>query len=401
MGGIRLDAATKVYPNGVTAVDAVSLDIPDGEFMVLVGPSGCGKSTLLRMIAGLEHVTEGRIFIGERDVTAVQPRARDIAMVFQDYALYPQMTVKENLGFGLKLRRVEKQARARRVDEVARTLGLETLLDRKPSALSGGQRQRVAMGRAMVRDPKAFLMDEPLSNLDAKLRVSMRAELARLHDRLGVTTVYVTHDQVEAMTLGQRVAVMRDGVLQQCDTPQKLFHRPANLFVAAFMGSPSMNLVDAAIAGDRVAFAGFSLPLPTGSPLAGRERKVVLGIRPTDFKHWADAPDGLPRMKVRADVIEELGGVSNLLFLLDAPRVVTDSTRAAAEASADDEGTLLADDQRARFCASVDGRREVTPDEEVELAVDHEHLHFFDADTGRVLGDSAGSGTEGVASGAG
>jgi multiple sugar transport system ATP-binding protein len=392
MGGIRLDGATKVYPNGVTAVEAVNLAIEDGEFMVLVGPSGCGKSTLLRMIAGLEHVTEGRIFIGDDDVTAAQPRARDIAMVFQDYALYPQMTVKDNLGFGLKLRRVQTEVRERRVADVARTLGLETLLDRKPSALSGGQRQRVAMGRAMVREPKAFLMDEPLSNLDAKLRVSMRAELARLHDRLGVTTVYVTHDQVEAMTLGQRVAVMRDGVLQQCDTPQNLFHHPANLFVAAFMGSPSMNLIDAAVSGDRVSFAGFSLPLRPDSALAGVQRKVILGIRPTDLRYGVDAPAALPRVTVRADVIEELGGVSNLLFLLDAPRVVTDSTRAAAEAGSDDEGTLLADDQRARFCACVDGRREVSVGEEVELAVDNEHLHFFDADTGTVLGRPAASG---------
>ena len=243
----------------------------------------------------------------------------------------------------------------------------------------------------MVREPKAFLMDEPLSNLDAKLRVSMRAELARLHDRLGVTTVYVTHDQVEAMTLGQRVAVMRDGVLQQCDTPQNLFHHPANLFVAAFMGSPSMNLVDATVGGDRVTFAGFSLPLRSGSPLAGEERKVVLGIRPTDFKHEADAPAALPRITVRADVIEELGGVSNLLFVLDAPRVVTDSTRAAAEAGSDDEGTLLADDQRARFCACVDGRRAVNVGEAVELAVDNEHLHFFDADTGTVLAAPTGT----------
>jgi multiple sugar transport system ATP-binding protein len=214
----------------------------------------------------------------------------------------------------------------------------------------------------------------------------MRAELARLHDRLGVTTVYVTHDQVEAMTLGQRVAVMRDGVLQQCDTPQNLFHHPANLFVAAFMGSPSMNLVEATVDGDRVAFAGFDLPLAAKTPLAGDRRKVVLGIRPTDFKHGADAPAPLPRITVRADVIEELGGVSNLLFLLDAPRIVTDSTRAAAEAGSD-EDTLLADEHRARFCACVDGHRRVTVDEEVELAVDVEHLHFFDADTGKVLGD--------------
>ena len=386
MGGIRLDSATKVFPNGVIAVDAVSLTIPDGEFMVLVGPSGCGKSTLLRMIAGLEHVTGGKIFIGEQDVTAMQPRARDIAMVFQNYALYPQMSVEENLGFGLKLRGVGKIARGKRVHDVSKTLGLETLMERKPAALSGGQRQRVAMGRAMVREPKAFLMDEPLSNLDAKLRVSMRAELARLHDRLGVTTVYVTHDQVEAMTLGQRVAVMRDGVLQQCDTPQNLFERPANLFVAAFIGSPSMNLATAEIVGAEVSFAGFTLPLPIGSTLAGAKRNVILGIRPTDFTHAEDTPRSMPRISIRPDVIEELGGVSNLLFPIDAHRVTTDATRAAVDAGSDDEGTLLADDQRARFCASIHGRRQVAIGSEVELAVDTEHLHFFDPDTGAVLG---------------
>ncbi len=389
MGGIRLDSATKIFPNGVRAVDTVDLTIEDGEFMVLVGPSGCGKSTLLRMIAGLEHVTEGRIFIGDEDVTGMQPRARDIAMVFQNYALYPQMSVEENLGFGLKLRHVEKSTRQSRVHEVSRTLGLDTLMERKPSALSGGQRQRVAMGRAMVREPRAFLMDEPLSNLDAKLRVSMRAELARLHDRLGVTTVYVTHDQVEAMTLGQRVAVMRDGVLQQCDTPQNLFEHPANLFVAAFIGSPSTNLVEAQVADGKVHFAGFTLTVPTGSPLAGVKRKVILGIRPTDFRHAADAPADLPRITVRPDVIEELGGVSNLLFPIDASRVTTDATRAAVEAGPDDEGTLLADDQRARFCASIHGRRHVEIGTEIELAVDNEHFHFFDPGTGAVLGEPA------------
>jgi multiple sugar transport system ATP-binding protein len=387
MGGIRLDAATKVFPNGVTAVDAVSLTIHDGEFMVLVGPSGCGKSTLLRMIAGLEHVTEGKIFIGEQDVTSMPPRARDIAMVFQNYALYPQMSVEENLGFGLKLRHVEKTERRQRVDDVSKTLGLEMLMERKPSALSGGQRQRVAMGRAMVREPKAFLMDEPLSNLDAKLRVSMRAELARLHDRLGVTTVYVTHDQVEAMTLGQRVVVMRDGVLQQCDTPQNLFEHPANLFVAAFIGSPSMNLVAAEVVDGHVRFAGFTLPLPAPSPLGEANRSVILGIRPTDFGPAGDSPPSR-RITIRPDVIEELGGVSNLLFPIDAHRVNTDATRAAVEAGSDDEGRLLADDQRARFCATIHGRRHVAIGKEVELAVDTEHLHFFDPDTGAVLGDS-------------
>jgi len=232
---VRLEQLTKVFPNGVRAVDGVDLEIGDGEFMVLVGPSGCGKTTLLRMIAGLEEASGGRISIGGRDVTMLAPRRRDIAMVFQNYALYPHMTVADNLGFGLRLQKVTKAERGRRVREVAAILGLDSLLDRKPAALSGGQRQRVAMGRAMIRQPQAYLMDEPLSNLDAKLRVAMRAQLLLLHERLGVTTVYVTHDQVEAMTLGQRVAVMRDGTLQQCDSPQTLFRRPANLFVAAFI----------------------------------------------------------------------------------------------------------------------------------------------------------------------
>jgi multiple sugar transport system ATP-binding protein len=386
VGGIRLEAVSKVYPNGVRAVDAVDLEIVDGEFMVLVGPSGCGKSTLLRMIAGLEEVTEGTVLIGGDDVTDVQPRSRDIAMVFQNYALYPHMTVKENLAFGLKLRKTPKPERERRVAEVGKVLGLEQLLDRKPGQLSGGQRQRVAMGRAMVREPKAFLMDEPLSNLDAKLRVSMRAELARLHERLGVTTVYVTHDQVEAMTLGQRVAVLRDGLLQQVDTPQNLFHRPANLFVAAFIGSPSMNLIEADVRGDRVEFASFSFPLPAGSPLVGSDRRVILGLRPTDFEHAAGADPSLPRITVRAAVVEELGAESHVIFPVDAPRVQTDATRAAADTAADDEGTLFADDQRALFTARVDGRRKVTQGHDVELAVDVSRLHFFDPATGAVLG---------------
>ena len=281
--------------------------------MVLVGPSGCGKSTLLRLIAGLEAVTAGRVLIGDDDVTDVRPQDRDLAMVFQNYALYPHMTVAGNLGFGLRLRKIAKAERERRVRDVATKLGLEELLDRKPSELSGGQRQRVAMGRAMVREPKAFLMDEPLSNLDAKLRVTMRAELARLHERLGVTTIYVTHDQVEAMTLGQRVAVLRDGVLQQVDTPQRLFREPANLFVAAFIGSPSMNLVEADVADGRLRFAGHELPLPEGTRLEAH--RVIVGVRPTDFRESADAdPDAAaapgaslarrgPRSRVPRDVL--------------------------------------------------------------------------------------------------
>ena len=388
MTGIRLDQVTKVYPNGVRAVDGVSLEINPGEFVVLVGPSGCGKSTLLRMIAGLEDVTAGDIRIGDVDVTELPPQRRDIAMVFQNYALYPHMTVRDNLAYGLKLRRMPKAEWKRRVHEVAKTLGLEELLERKPAALSGGQRQRVAMGRAIVREPKAFLMDEPLSNLDAKLRVSMRAELAKLHERLGVTTVYVTHDQVEAMTLGQRVAVLRDGVLQQVDTPQRLFHEPANLFVAAFIGSPSMNLVDAQVHGRTVRFAGHELTLPDGSPLAGADRRVILGIRPTDFEHAASAPD-LPRIRVDVDVVEDLGSESHLIFAVDAPRVTAEAVRAAADTRDEDEGKLFVDDQRAVFTACVDARRRVTPGSQVELAVDHARLHFFDPATGLVVGRSA------------
>jgi multiple sugar transport system ATP-binding protein len=387
VSGISLDEVTKVYSNGVKAVDALSLDIAEGEFCVLVGPSGCGKSTLLRMIAGLEDITDGEISIGDVDVTDKPPQERDIAMIFQNYALYPHMTVKENLAFGLKLHKVPKAEWQRRVNEVAKTLGLEDLLGRKPSALSGGQRQRVAMGRAIVREPKAFLMDEPLSNLDAKLRVSMRAELAKLHERLGVTTVYVTHDQVEAMTLGERVAVLRDGLLQQVDTPHNLFHRPANLFVAAFIGSPSMNLVDADIADGRVSFGGFSLELPSSSPGTRIQGKVVLGIRPTDFEHGAVADPALPRVRVKPDVVEDLGSESHVIFTIDAPRVTAEAVRAASEQQDDDEGKLFADD-RAVFTAVVDARRQLTPGSEVELAIDSNGLHFFDPATGLSLADA-------------
>jgi multiple sugar transport system ATP-binding protein len=383
VSGITLDEVTKIYPNGVKAVDALSLEIAEGEFCVLVGPSGCGKSTLLRMIAGLEDVTIGDVWIGGIDVTEKPPQERDIAMVFQNYALYPHMTVRENLAFGLRLKKLPKADWRARVDEVAKTLGLDELLDRKPSALSGGQRQRVAMGRAIVREPKAFLMDEPLSNLDAKLRVSMRAELAKLHERLGVTTVYVTHDQVEAMTLGQRVAVLRDGLLQQADTPQNLFHHPSNLFVAAFIGSPSMNLVDAEISNGRLSFAGYSFDLPASSPGAGFQGRVVLGVRPTDFEHGPTAESELPRVRVKADVVEDLGSESHVIFTIDAPRVTAEAVRAATEHS-EDEGKLFAGD-RAIFTACVDARRAVANGAEVELAIDYRRLHFFDPATGRSL----------------
>ncbi|HZC40997.1 MAG TPA: sn-glycerol-3-phosphate ABC transporter ATP-binding protein UgpC, partial [Streptosporangiaceae bacterium] len=265
MAEIVLDQVSKIYAGSVTGVNKLSLQIKDGEFMVLVGPSGCGKSTALRLVAGLEEITSGDISIGGRVVNDLPPKDRDIAMVFQNYALYPHMTVEQNLAFGLQQRKTPKDEIKRRVNDVAKMLGLEQFLKRKPAALSGGQRQRVAMGRAIVREPQAFLMDEPLSNLDAKLRVSMRASLTQLHDRLGVTTVYVTHDQVEAMTLGHRVCVLRDGQLQQVDTPQTLFDRPVNLFVAGFIGSPAMNFVTAELVrdgGPAVTFAGHKFPLP-------------------------------------------------------------------------------------------------------------------------------------------
>ena len=385
MGAITLDHCTKVYPNGVRAVDDLSLQINDGEFMVLVGPSGCGKSTMLRMIAGLEEVTEGTITIGDRDVTDLAPPERDIAMVFQNYALYPHMSVRENLGFGLRMRKIPKAQREEQVNAVARTLGLGDLLDRKPAALSGGQRQRVAMGRAMVREPAAFLMDEPLSNLDAKLRVAMRSELVRLHGRLQTTSLFVTHDQTEAMTLGRRVAVLRDGVLQQCDTPQQLFSNPVNLFVGAFIGSPSMNFVEAAVAGDSIVFPGLQMPLPAGSPLLGQERSVIVGIRPTDFAHTDDAAADLPRMRVVPSVVEELGAETYVVFTIDAPRVDTEATRAAAEAERTDEMTLLADEEGAVFTARVDPRRAPRVGETLELAVDSERVHFFDPDTGDAI----------------
>jgi multiple sugar transport system ATP-binding protein len=382
VAGIRLEQLTKVFPNGVRAVDAVDLEIADGEFMVLVGPSGCGKTTLLRMIAGLEEASGGRISIGETDVTMLPPRRRDIAMVFQNYALYPHMTVAENLGFGLRLQKVPRRDRRRRVEDVASILGLDSLLDRKPAALSGGQRQRVAMGRAMVRQPQAYLMDEPLSNLDAKLRVSMRAQLLLLHERLGVTTVYVTHDQVEAMTLGQRVAVMRDGLLQQCDSPQTLFHQPVNLFVAAFIGSPAMNLVEATVEHGSVSFAGHTVALPEGASANGSGR-LILGIRPSDFELAGPATDpSLPRLRVAAEIVEDLGDERYLIFPLDARQVDTDATRAAVEG--EEEAKLIADD-RALFSARVDSRRAVRAGETVELAVDNRRLHFFDPATGEAV----------------
>jgi multiple sugar transport system ATP-binding protein len=384
MGAIRLEQVWKTYPNGVEAVRDVSLEVADGEFVVLVGPSGCGKSTLLRMIAGLEHVTGGTVHIGERDVTTVLPPDRDIAMVFQNYALYPHMTVRRNLGFGLKQRGTDRDVIAERVGEIASMLGLDELLERRPAQLSGGQRQRVAIGRALVRNPSAFLLDEPLSNLDAKLRTSMRSELARLHERLKVTTVYVTHDQIEAMTLGDRVVVLRDGVVQQIDTPQALYRTPANLFVAAFIGSPAMNLVGAEAHGDRIAFAGHELALAESAPLHGLQGSVVLGVRPSAFV--VDGSEEWPAMRVRLGHVEHLGDEIHAAFTLDAPRVAAEAVQAAADTGDDQEGRLLADDERARFLAVFDGRVPAREGEEITLRLDPERMHAFDAGSGEALG---------------
>jgi multiple sugar transport system ATP-binding protein len=380
--GVHLDGVSKHFRGGVVAIDDITLEVQPGEFLVLVGPSGCGKSTLLRIIAGLEEVTAGRVHIGDEDVTTQLPQHRDVAMVFQSYALYPRMSVRKNIGFGLRMRRVNRAERARRVDDVAEVLGLRELLDRRPAALSGGQRQRVAMGRAIVREPRVFLMDEPLSNLDAKLRVTMRAQLRLLHQRLGVTTVYVTHDQIEAMTLGDRVAVLRDGTLQQCATPQDLFRHPVNAFVGAFIGSPSMNFVHATVERGILRFADVELPLSGGSMVEGDGKTVILGIRPTGFTLPGD--NGWPTMTASPRVVEDLGDERFLVFDVDAPAVDTEATRAAVDARTSDDVTLLAAD-RARFTARLPADHPVTIGQPVELAIDTTRLYFFDPETGVAL----------------
>ena len=381
MAKIELRNVSKVFSGDVVAIDDVSLEIADGEFIALVGPSGCGKSTLLRAIAGLEDVTAGEIAIDGRDVTDLAPRHRDIAMVFQSYALYPHMSVRQNLGYGLKVRRTPKADIRGRVEEIAALLDLTELLERKPAQLSGGQRQRVAMGRAIVRQPQAFLMDEPLSNLDAKLRVGMRASLAQLHQQLGVTTVYVTHDQVEAMTLGQRVAVMRDGHILQVDSPQVLYEHPGDLFVAGFIGSPAMNLVEATIDGGEVVVGQFRVPLAVGRR-PDREGRVILGIRPETFEDAAFASPDLPTIDADVVVLEELGSDAHVFFRVHASRVA-----AGLEDDAD-EATDLVIDRGSLLNARVDPRTRARVGSSVTLSVDPSRFHFFDADTGLSFLDS-------------
>ena len=396
MAQIILEHVEKAYAGGVKAINDLSLDVRDGEFMVFVGPSGCGKSTALRSIAGLEEITGGTIQIGDRVVNDLPPKDRDIAMVFQNYALYPHMTVEQNLAFGLQLRKTPKEEIKRRVDEAAKMLGLEQYLKRKPAALSGGQRQRVAMGRAIVREPQAFLMDEPLSNLDAKLRVSMRASLNQLHERLGVTTVYVTHDQVEAMTLGNRVCVLRDGRLQQVDTPQSLFESPVNLFVAGFIGSPAMNFVNAELVRDggaAVTFAGYKLEVPPEVIDAKHGladyfgKKVILGIRPSDFEDASLSDRKWGTMRVTAGVTEELGSEIHVIFTIDAPHVEHASIAQATEASEDeDEATAALAGGKSLWTARVSKESRVRHGAPLELSVDTRYLQFFDPGSGLSIG---------------
>ena len=397
MAQILLEDVSKVYGGSVRAVNALSLDVADGDFMVFVGPSGCGKTTALRMVAGLEDITEGTIRIGERVVNDLPPKDRDIAMVFQNYALYPHMTVEDNLAFGLQLRKTPKEEQRRRVAEAAKMLALEPFLKLKPAALSGGQRQRVAMGRAIVREPQAFLMDEPLSNLDAKLRVSMRAQLASLHERLGVTTIYVTHDQIEAMTLGTRVAVLKDGELQQVDTPQNLFDYPGNLFVATFIGSPAMNLVEAKLEreqGPTLSFAGYALPV-RAETIAERGldryvgRPLIVGVRPSDFEDAALVGDGgRPKVKAEVAITEELGSEVNLMFPIAAPPVHHEVMLAKFDKAAKDavEAEDLTLEGQSMWTARVNPKTAARPGRTIDLAIDPGAFHFFDKDTGNAIG---------------
>jgi multiple sugar transport system ATP-binding protein len=400
MADIVLDDVWKVYADGTEAVRTLSIDIADGEFMVLVGPSGCGKTTALRMVAGLESISKGDLRIGGRVVNDVPPKERDIAMVFQNYALYPHMSVYDNMAFGLKLQKVPKTEIDARVRDAAGILGLGELLERKPKALSGGQRQRVAMGRAIVRKPQAFLMDEPLSNLDAKLRVQMRSEIARIQSDLGVTTIYVTHDQIEAMTMGDRVAVIRKGELQQVDTPQTLYEHPNNLFVAGFIGSPAMNLVDGQLEADGdqlvVKVAEFRLPVAP-DVVASRPRlrnyvgrTVVVGVRPEDMEDAslvADAP-AERRIKATVDLVEALGSDVVIHFRIAAPPALTEDAKELASdvgQEALEKVTQEAAGGESTIVARLNPRTRANKGEDIELVVDTSRLHFFDPEDGSAV----------------
>jgi multiple sugar transport system ATP-binding protein len=381
VASIEINAINKIYPNGFHAVHDLDISVADGEFMVLVGPSGCGKTTALRMVAGLEEVTSGSVEIGGKDVTTLPARERDIAMVFQNYALYPHMTVGENIGFALSLRKLSKAEIQRRVYEAADVLSLTEWLDRKPAQLSGGQRQRVAMGRAIVREPAVFLMDEPLSNLDAKLRVQMRAEVSRIQHRLGVAAMYVTHDQTEAMTMGDRVAVLNTGVLQQCDRPQVLYDSPDNLFVAGFMGSPAMNLYEATVSADlsslKLGSQGLALPAGLASQrpalAAYAQKQVVVGIRPENLSLARDGATDGQLLAVDTELVEALGSEQLLHFKIDAARL---------HAPGVDEERELGKAVAGIGVARIEPDGQISNGERVRLAVRTELMHYFDPATG-------------------
>jgi multiple sugar transport system ATP-binding protein len=412
MAEVTMEEVTKIYGGDVTAVNKMNLDIPDGEFVVFVGPSGCGKSTALRMIAGLEDISGGKVFIGDQVVNDLPPRQRDIAMVFQNYALYPHMNVRENMGFALKLRKLDKGEISRRVEEAARILSIEHFLDRKPKALSGGQRQRVALGRAIVREPKAFLMDEPLSNLDAKLRVQMRTEIAKLHNRIGTTTIYVTHDQTEAMTMADRIVVLKDGLIQQVDSPQQMYDHPNNVFVAGFIGSPAMNFLRARLerenGGYEVTFGSTRIPLSRevvgevkerrGKDLGEHVGEIVLGVRPehledaeTEAAEVLGGPEGTSCVEVETQVIESMGSEKYIYF--EPPREQAVHLSSIAEMTDDDEGGRE-EDTMGGSAEDVGGNlmvARVAPEstaregQKIRLVVDSSKIRIFDPETEQAI----------------